>query len=116
MEVLRFIADHPGSSVGEVGEYLSQTKGQTRNTASNMMERLRHKGYLQREQVAGVFRYTAPMGKVSLLKQIVEDFVDSTLAGSVSPLIAYLTEHVDASEAQLEQLKKVLKEIEENNP
>jgi predicted transcriptional regulator len=115
MEVLRYIADHPAATVGEVGEHLAKTKGQTRNTASNMMERLRTKGYLERERVEGIYRYTAPMGKVSLLKQAVEDFVDSTLGGSVSPLIAYLTEHVEVSEEQLVQLKSLLNEIEEKN-
>ena len=44
MEVLRYVSDHPGSTVGEVGEYLAETKGHTRNTALNVMERLRTKG------------------------------------------------------------------------
>ena len=54
MEVLRYVADHPGVTVGEVGQFLAETKGQTRNTALNMMERLRAKGFLEREKVEGV--------------------------------------------------------------
>jgi len=116
MDVLRFIADNPGVTVGQVAEHLAKTKGQSRNTAANMMERLRQKGYLERERVEGVFRYTAPMGKFSLLKEAVAEFVDSTLGGSVSPMIAYLTERIDVSESQLGQLRHLLQEIEEQNP
>src|SRR5579862_7928810 len=111
MEVLRFIADHPGASVGEVGDFLATTKGQTRNTALNVMERLRMKGFLQREKVEGVFRYAPPMGKPNLLKSLVEDFVASTLGGSVSPLIAYLTDHVQMDERQLAELQALVKQL-----
>jgi len=115
MEVLRFVADHPGASVSEVGDFLLSTKGQTRNTALNVMERLRMKGFLQREKVDGVFRYKPPMGKLSLLKGLVEDFVDSTLGGSVSPLIAYLTEHVQMDQRQLAELQTLVKQLEEQD-
>lgn len=112
-DVLRFIADRGGASVTEVGDHLATTKGQTRNTALNMMERLRHKGFLTREKVEGVYRYFPAAAKVNLLEGFVEDFVDSVLGGSVSPLVAYLGNRAEVSEAQLDELKRLVKSLEE---
>jgi predicted transcriptional regulator len=113
MDVLRYVADHPGATVGEVGEFLAQTKGQTRNTALNMMERLRKKGFLEREKVESVFRYRPCLSKPMLFDRLVGDFVESTLGGSYSPIVAYLTEHVDLDDKQFDALKALVKELEQ---
>lgn len=112
-EVLRFIVDQGGASVTEVGDHLAETKGQTRNTALNMMERLRQKGFLTRKKVEGVYRYFPSEPKGSLLEGFVEDFVDGVLGGSVSPLVAYLGNRAEVDEAQLEELKRLVKNLEE---
>jgi predicted transcriptional regulator len=113
MEVLRYVVDHPGATVGEVGEYLAETKGQTRTTALNVMERLRAKGYLQREKVDNVFRYSPSLSKPMLFQQLVGDFVEFTLGGSYSPIIAFLTDKVDVNDKQLDELKALVKELED---
>jgi len=113
MEILRFVVDHPGATVGEVGEFLAETKGQTRNTALNVMERLRTKGFLQREKVDNVFRYSPSVSKPELFQQLVGDFVESTLGGSYSPIIAFLTNKVDLTETQFDELKALVKELED---
>src|SRR5579872_5088554 len=89
-DVLRFIAEQGDATVTEVGDYLASTKGQTRNTALNMMERLRTKGFVTRKKVEGVYRYSPAQEKNTLLQQFVEDFVEGVLGGSTSPLVAYL--------------------------
>jgi predicted transcriptional regulator len=113
MEVLRYIADHPGSTVGEVADFLADTKGQTRNTALNVMERLRTKGFLTREKVENVFRYSPSLSKPLLLDQLVGDFVEFTLGGSYSPIIAYLTDRVELNDTQFDELKALVKELED---
>jgi predicted transcriptional regulator len=113
MGVLRYIADHPGATVGEVGEFLAETKGQTRNTALNVMERLRKKGFLEREKLENVFRYRPAVSKPMLLDQLVGDFVEFTLGGSFSPIIAYLTERVELDDQQFDELKSLVKELED---
>lgn len=112
-EVLRFIVDHNGATVTEVGEHLMETKGQTRNTALNMMERLRQKGFLDRDKNdEGVFRYVPSESKGRMFESFVEDFVDSVLGGSVAPLVAYLGSRAEVDEHQLEALKKLVKSLE----
>lgn len=112
-EVLRFIAERGPATVTEVGDYLTETKGQTRNTALNMMERLRQKGFLDREKVDGVFRYRPSQAKGRVFEDFVEDFVDSVLGGSVAPLVAYLGNKAEVDEKQLQALKDLVKNLEE---
>ncbi len=112
-DVLRFIAEQGGATVTEVGDYLAATKGQTRNTALNMMERLRQKGFLERKKVEGVYRYSASEAKGSLFQGFVEEFVDSFLGGSVSPLVAYLGSRAEVDEKQLEELRALVKSLDE---
>jgi predicted transcriptional regulator len=112
VEVLRFVADHPGVAVSTVAEHLFTTKGQTRTTALNTMERLRNKGFLRREKVEGVFQYFPAGGKVRLFEGLVDDFVETVLGGSITPLVAYLTNKVEVDEAQIEQLRQLLDKLE----
>lgn len=112
-DVLRFIAERGSATVTEVGDYLAAEKGQTRNTALNMMERLRQKGFVVRAKVDGVYRYSPAEEKETLLRGFVEDFVDGVLGGAVSPLVAYLSSRTEIDDKQLEELKKLVRDLEE---
>ena len=112
VEVLRFVADRPGVAVSTVADHLFATKGQTRTTALNTMERLRKKGFLRREKIDGVYKYFPAGGKVRLFEGLVEDFVETVLGGSITPLVAYLTQKVEADEAQVAELKRLLETLE----
>ncbi|MBI1334520.1 MAG: BlaI/MecI/CopY family transcriptional regulator [Armatimonadetes bacterium] len=112
-EVLRFIAEQGTATVTEVGDHLATTKGQTRNTALNMMERLRQKGFLQRTKVDGVFRYRPADQDSNLFEGFVEDFVDGILGGSVTPLVAYLGRRAEVDDEQLAKLKELVRQLDE---
>ena len=54
---------HGATTVAEVVERFGQPRGLARSTVLTMMERLRKKGHLSRQQVGGIYRYatrTAP--------------------------------------------------------
>jgi predicted transcriptional regulator len=112
-EVLRFIVEQSSASVTEVGDHLATTKGQTRNTALNMMERLRQKGFLIRTKVDGVYRYSATEAKGRMYEGFVADFVDGILGGSVAPLVAYLGNQTEVDDKQLEALRELVRNLEE---
>ncbi|MBN9501501.1 MAG: hypothetical protein BGO01_01640 [Armatimonadetes bacterium 55-13] len=111
VEVLRWIADRDGATVGEMGDHLAETKGQTRNTALTMMERLRKKGFLERRKVGKIYRYYAAQDKLNLLESFVEDFVDTMLGGSVMPLVVYLSRRADLSQNQVHELLKLVESL-----
>jgi predicted transcriptional regulator len=77
-----------------------------------IMERLRRKGYLTRKQIAGVYRYSPKVAKHDLLRGLVENFVDTTLGGSLSPFVAYLSENRPISDDDLNSLKRLVHTLE----
>ncbi len=113
IEVLRFLGDHYPLSVGDVAAHFAETTGQARTTILTMMERLRKKGYLSRKRVGGVYQYSPKLAPHDLLRGLVKSFVDTTLAGSVSPFVAYLSEGGSVSEQDLEQLKRLVRDLEQ---
>lgn len=114
IEILRFLGDRPAMSVGEVADHFAQTTGQARTTILTIMERLRKKGHLTRKQVKGVYHYAPKMPKQDFLRGLVRSFVDNTLGGSVSPFVAFLSEGSSVSDHDLEHLKQLVRELEQD--
>ncbi len=112
IEILRYIGDHHPISVGEMAEYVAGTTGQARNTILTIMERLRQKGHLTRKKIGGVYRYSPKVAKQVLLQTLVRNFVDTTLGGSVSPFVAFLSESGPISTDDLEMLKRLVRDLE----
>ncbi len=112
LDVLQYIADHHPITVREVANRFAETSGQARTTLLTVMERLRAKGYLTRRKSGGVHRYSPTVSKTDLLNQIVGNFVDDVLGGSISPFVAYLTRSSLLSDDEVRRLGGLLKRIE----
>lgn len=106
--VLRYVAEHGPATVGTVAERFGEPQGLARSTILTVMERLRNKGHLTREKVDGVYQYRSMVPASELLAGVVGDFVQRTLAGSLSPFVTYLSEAEDVSEEELQQLQDVV--------
>jgi len=113
IEVLRYLGEQAPLSVGDVAAHFAQTSGQARTTILTMMERLRKKGFLTRKQVGGVYHYSPKVSQNELLRGLVKKFVATTLGGSVSPFVAYLSENGPVSEQDLRQLKQLVRDLEQ---
>ncbi|HLK56332.1 MAG TPA: BlaI/MecI/CopY family transcriptional regulator [Chthonomonadaceae bacterium] len=112
LEVLRYIAERRALTVGEVTEGFGVPRHLARTTVQTVMERLWKKGYLVREQQPGVYRYSAQEAQESVLRGLVHDFVEKTLAGSLSPFVAYLSETQEVSPQEFEELQKLVARLE----
>jgi len=112
LSVLRYVAEHGPVTVGEVAERFGEAQGLARSTILTVMERLRKKGHLTRRKVEGVFQYNSPLPESELLRGVVGDFVERTLAGSLSPFVTYLAEAEDVSEEELQQLQDVVARLQ----
>jgi len=51
--------------------------------------------------------------KQELLQNLLREFVEKTLKGSVSPIVAYLTSSRQVSDAELDELSKLVDELRE---
>lgn len=112
LSVLRYVAEYGPVTVGEVAERYGEAQGLARSTILTVMERLRKKGHLTRRKVEGVFQYSSPLPAPELLRGMVGDFVERTLAGSLSPFVTYLAEAEGVSEEELQQLQDVVAQLQ----
>ena len=111
--LLRFVAKYGPLSVGEAADQFGAPDGLARSTVLTMMERLRKKRYLKRRRDGGVYRYASPLPYAELLKGIVQTFVDTALAGSLSPFVAYLAGSSKLSRSEVAQLERLAARLEE---
>ena len=113
LKLLSYINDHHPITVREVAEHFAQSDdAYARTTVLTLMERLRGKGHLVREQVDGLQRYAPSVPKESMQQSLVRDFVSRALGGSVSPFVAFLTQEARVSDAELDDLKRLVAELE----
>ena len=111
LAVWRYIADQAPVSAREVAERFARERGLARTTILTMMERLRKKGYLTRRRREGVFHYSPRVPPAEVVQGLVRRFVEKTLAGSVSPLVAYLGKSHPISDAELAELQRLVEEL-----
>jgi predicted transcriptional regulator len=112
LALLRHIADHGALTVGEAADAFGAPRGLARSTVLTMMERLRRKGHLARRLLDGVYRYRARATSAELLKGAVQRFVERNLDGSVSPLLAYLSEAATVSDEELRELEEIVAKLQ----
>ena len=111
LEILGYVAGHAPASTREVAERFGGPNGLARTTVATLMERLRKKGYLTRRRKEGVYRYSPRVAQSDVLQDLVRQFFERTLGGSVSPVIAYLTRTQEISHQEAEQLERWLEEV-----
>jgi predicted transcriptional regulator len=113
LRILEYVADHQPITVAEAAKHFAETAALARTTVLTVMEQLRRKGYLTRKKLKGLYHYAPKTSKEEILRTVVRDFVDGALGGSLTPVVAYLAEQVDLTEAQLEELKTIVHQLDE---
>ena len=111
LEVLRFIADRAPISAREVVEGFGEDRNLARTTILTVIERLRKKGYLARRRKDGVFHYSPRVPQNEVVQSLVRDFVERTLGGSVSPLMAYLVRTRSLSDTEVAELEGLVADL-----
>lgn len=115
MDVLRQVMEHEPVSVRALADILHESKGLALTTVQTLMNRLVAKGYLRREQESGIWQYKLNVPRSDLELSIVDDFIESALGGSLSPLAAYLNERGNLSAEEAEKLNELIARIEKED-
>lgn len=116
LELLRFISGvQKQLSVREVTVHYGEPRGLARTTILTMLERLRKKGFITRMEIDGVNHYSAKKSKGEFLHEMVRNFVENTLEGSLSPFMSYLTREAKLSEEELAELKRLVDNLDRKN-
>lgn len=112
LRVLKHVEAHAPCTVREVADTLGVEMKVVRTTILQTMERLRSKGFLQRERGVGGWRYRPAAPVEGVRVGAVRRFVRDALGGSVSPFVQYLSE-ADLSEDDLRELRLLVERMEE---
>lgn len=112
LALLQYIGENEPTSVGEVAARFGEVRGLARSTVLTMMERLRTKGYLQREQDEGVYRYSSTAEQQDVVNGAVGSFVEKTLQGSISPFVAWMSEKAEVSDNELAELEALVSKLQ----
>ena len=113
LELLRFVADRGPCTVRWTADTFGVEAGLARTTVLTMMERLRRKGYLVRDEGEGAFLYRTAESKGEVMREVVGEFVRKTLGGSVSPFVAYLAQSEELTSEEVQQLRKLVDRLDE---
>ena len=113
LEIMQYVADRYPIGVREVAEHMSEVHGLARTSVLTVMERLREKGFLRRKRDGRRWVYSPKEEKASLLRRFVRDFYQNTLQGTLSPFVAYLSDEIDATDDQIDELKQLVRSLEE---
>ena len=112
LALLQYIGENQPASVGEVAARFGEDRALARSTVLTMMERLRSKGYLQRSQCQGVYRYRTTAAQQSVVSSAVGSFVERTLQGSISPFVAWMSQQADVSDSELAELEALVARLQ----
>ena len=112
-EILQYISAHHPITAREVADHFATTNQWARTTVITMIERLRDKSYLKRDDAGSVHLYSPSEPPTDLMQSLVRDFVQKALGGSVSPFVAYLGKEAKLSAEEVEALKKIVRELDD---
>jgi predicted transcriptional regulator len=111
LETFNFVAGRAPVSVGEAAVEFGEPRGLARTTILTVMENLRKKGYLKREKMEGAFQYSPQIAPAAVLKDMVSDFVEHTLSGSLTPFVAYAAETQELTAEELAELDRLIAKL-----
>lgn len=111
LAVLRYVQERAPVTVREVSDHFA-SHGKARTTVTTVMERLRAKRLLTREKLSGSYRYSPCFESTTMLRSLVDEFVEKVLGGSISPFVAYMSDAKEISDEDVKQLKQMVRELD----
>lgn len=113
MELILFICDcQDPMTTKEIVERFGVPRGLARTTILTTLERLRKKNLVARTDLNKINHYSSRISKEELLQRMVQNFVDQTLRGSISPFVSYLTQKENINEAEFMEFKQLIEDLE----
>jgi len=112
LALLRFVSEHGATTAGEAATLYGEPNGLARSTIETVLTRLFKKGYLSRTQAGGVFRYGATMEPQEVMGGLVEQFVEKTLGGSLTPFVNYFVRQNQLSESEVAELQQLVDKLQ----
>jgi len=111
--VLRYVTENGPVSVRQVADAFAESHQLARTTLLTVLERLRAKGYVEREKLDAAFVYRSTQDQKRITSNLISEFVRSKLGGSVQSFVAYLSDAEGLTKDEIEELKRVVDKLDE---
>ena len=112
-EVLRLVWRLGTATVQDVCDALPKRRSVMYATVQTLLRRLEKKGYVKHEVQGKAHLFSPAVKREDVIRRTVGDFVDRLFGGDPVPLLMHLADH---SKLKGEDIKRLQKLIEENNP
>jgi len=112
LEIMHVVWELDGATVRAVHERLNQRRALAYTTVMTMMNILDEKGHLTRHKQGRAYRYEPVRPKSQVISGMVDDFVGKVFEGSARPLVLGLVKDRKLSEKDLEEIARLIKDVE----
>ncbi len=109
LEIMKVVWQLERATVRDVYETLRERRKIAYTTVMTMMNILEQKKYLKKSAADRAYVYRPSRPKQQVIKAMVRDFVDRVFNGSAEPLLVHLIEDRRLSQADLEEIARVIK-------
>jgi BlaI family penicillinase repressor len=114
LEILNILWEKQPLTVKDIHEELANSKDVGYTTALKIMQNMTIKGLLRREPNGKNHLYFAVFKKEETRGRLLDRFIDSTFSGSASSLVMQLLGNKKTSKNDLDEIKKLIEEMEKN--
>lgn len=112
LELMKIIWQKGPVTVRDVFETLLEQRKIAYTTVMTMMRVLERKGYVKAKREGRAFVYWPARPERQVLRSMVREFVDRVFNGSAKPLLVHLMEDRRLSPKELEELERLIREVE----
>jgi predicted transcriptional regulator len=113
LAILRVLWERGPSTVRQVHEALADTRDTGYTTTLKLMQIMADKGLVKRNETARSHVYSPIAGQEQTQKQLVQDLVDRAFGGSAADLVLRALSDEDTSDADLQQIRKLIDDYRE---
>jgi len=114
LEILNILWKNEPLTVKEIHEIMSESKDVGYTTTLKTMQNMTGKGLLSREPNGKNHLYFSVHKKEDMRGQLLDRFLESTFSGSASSLVMQLLGNKKTSQKELEEIKKIIDQMENN--
>lgn len=112
LEILHVLWKHGPRTVRQVNDELSQQRDIGYTTTLKLMQIMHEKGLLTRAEDAKSHVYTAALDEQEARQTMIDRFLETTFRGSASQLVMQVLGRHKASADELDEIKKLLNNLE----
>ena len=113
LEILQVLWENGPSTVRDVNNELLKQKDVNYTTTLKLMQIMADKGILQRDESQMKHIYSVAEDEQKTKAHLLDKFVDSMYKGSASKLVMQLIGNKKTSQEELQEIKDMLKKLEE---